>query len=92
MEHITDAYNVKYPLEKRLLPYKNVNGDEDSIIYDWSILKRGVPTPPKSESASLKYLHKRVNDLQALQQDMNMKRELVHKEQSAIQTIEVTQS
>ena len=89
MEQITTKYNAKYPLEIQSNVQDNTLEDEDGLIYEWSILKRGIPTPTKSDGNSLKNLHKRVNDLQVLQQDMYMKKELVHKEKSPIQMIEV---
>ena len=78
LERTTKDYQKREP---QVRGQTDSQEDEEMLIrYDWSLLRRGEPPHPQ----------KRVrNDGQALRQDMYMKKEQVHEEQSAFQKIEV---
>ena len=78
VEHANNYYKQKYPEEA--LPSHIV---EETITYDWSMLRRG--DAPQQHGGGPRAR----NDGQALRQDMYMKKDMVHEEQSAFQKIEV---
>ena len=79
LERTTKDYEHRHPQVR-----SQTNSEEDdkmAIRYDWSLLRRGEHPQPQQRGLLL--------DGQALRQDMYMKKEQVHEEQSAFQEIEV---